>query len=151
MNIPSLSAEALRQMVRFERLVADLSTGFINVPAEEFDRVILRALRHIVEGLGVDRSTLIQYFPETGEFIITHSWVVDGLPPVPRMVANPFWPWGESRIRRGELVVFSRLDDLPPEAAVDKAGFHRIGLKSHISIPLHIDSEIVGNIVRHVY
>ncbi len=144
MNIPSVSAETLRQRVRFERLVADISAGFINVSMETFDRAIQRALRHIVEGLGVERSTLTQYFPETGEFIATHSWVVDGLPPVPRMVANPYWPWTESRIRRGERVVFSRLDDLPPEAAVDKAGFQSIGLQSHISIPLHIDGQIVG-------
>jgi signal transduction histidine kinase len=144
MNIPSVSAETLRQMVRFERLVADISSGFINVPMAEFDGAILRALRCIVEGLGVDRSTLTQYFPETGEFIATHSWVVDGLPPVPRIVSNSFWPWCASRVRRGELVVFSHPDDLPPEAAVDKAAFHRIRQKSHISIPLHIDSEIVG-------
>ncbi|MCC8999624.1 MAG: GAF domain-containing protein [Candidatus Contendobacter sp.] len=143
-NILSPSNETLRQRVRFERLVADLSASFINVPMEAFDRVILRALRCIVEGLEVDRSTLTQYFPETGEFIATHSWVVDGLPPVPKMVSNSFWPWCASRIRRGELVVFSHPDDLPPEAAVDKAAFHRIEQKSHISIPLHIDGKIVG-------
>ena len=138
MNILNVSGETLRQMVRFECLVADLSAGFINVPAGEFDRAILRALRHIVEGLGVDRSTLTQYFPERGEFIITHCWVVNGLPPTPKMVANAGWPWTLARMRRGETVVFSRLDDLPPEAAVDKIGFQSIELKSHVSIPLHI-------------
>lgn len=45
MNIPSVSAGTLRQMVRFERLVADISAGFINVPTAEFDSVILQALR----------------------------------------------------------------------------------------------------------
>ncbi len=37
MNIPSVSAETLRQIVWFERLVADISAGFINVPTAEFD------------------------------------------------------------------------------------------------------------------
>lgn len=144
MNILSGNDDTLRRMMHFERLVADLSAGFINVPTEEFDRAILRALRHIVESLGVDRSTLTQYFPETREFISTHCWVIDGLPPVPRMVVHPRWPWSEIRMRRGEMLVFSHLDDLPPEAAVDKAAFRSIGLKSHVSIPLRIDSDLVG-------
>jgi len=88
MTIPSASGETLRQRVRFERLVTELSAGFINVPTAAFDRTILRALRHIVEGLGVDRSTLTQYFPESGEFIFTHCWVVDGLPPTPKALAD---------------------------------------------------------------
>ena len=144
MNILSVNGDTLRQMMHFERLVADLSAGFINVPMEEFDRAILRALRHIVERLEVDRSTLTQYFPETREFISTHCWVMDGLPPMPRMVVHPLWPWCEIRMRRGEMVVFSHLDDLPPEAAVDKAAFRNIGLKSHVSIPLQIDGDLVG-------
>ena len=144
MTIPSASGETLRQRVRFERLVTELSAGFINVPTAAFDRTILRALRHIVEGLGVNRCTLTQYFPESGEFIFTHCWVVDGLPPTPKALANAGWPWTVARMRRGESVVFSRLDDLPPEAAVDKIGFQRIELKSHVSIPLRIDGELVG-------
>jgi signal transduction histidine kinase len=144
MSILSGNSDILHRMIHFERLVADLSAGFINVSTEAFDHAILQALRHIVESLGVDRSTLTQYFPETREFISTHCWVIDGLPPVPRMVMQPHWPWGEIRMRRGEMVVFSRLDDLPPEAAVDKAAFRSIGLKSHVSIPLRIDSDLVG-------
>jgi DNA-binding CsgD family transcriptional regulator len=57
---------------------------------------------------------------------------------------HEFWPWTASRIRCGELVVFSHPDELPPEAAADKAAFHGVRQKSHISIPLHIDGEIVG-------
>ena len=144
MTSPSANGETWRQIVRFERLVTNLSASFINVPTGEFDRVIDRALRHIVEGLGVDRSTLTQYFPERGEFVFTHCWVADGLPPTPKGMANAGWPWTVARMRRGEIVVFSRLDDLPPEAAVDKIGFQSIHLKSHVSIPLRIDSDLVG-------
>ena len=76
--------------------------------------------------------------------ISTHCWVVDGLSPTPKVVANADWPCTLARMRRGETVVFSRLDELPPEAAVDKIGFQSIGLKSHVSIPLHIDGELMG-------
>ena len=144
MNLPCASTEQLREMVRFERLVTDLSASFIDVPASEFDRTITQALRRIVEGLGVDRSTLTQYFPDSGELVFTHCWVVDGLPPTPKAVANGALPWTVARMWRGESLVFERLEDLPPEAALDKIGFQAIELKSHVSIPLFIDGDLVG-------
>ena len=46
--------------------MAELSAGFINLPAERIDSAIEAALRRIVDMLDIDRSTLIRMWPETG-------------------------------------------------------------------------------------
>ena len=43
---------------RFERLLADLSATFVNVPAEQVNGVLRVALRRTVDALDLDRSTL---------------------------------------------------------------------------------------------
>jgi hypothetical protein len=50
------NSDYLRQ---FERLLADLSRRFVNLPAAEVDGAITDALRQIVLLLDVDRSQLL--------------------------------------------------------------------------------------------
>ena len=72
----SLSADELS---RFERLLVDLSAGFINLPTSRIDEAIDDGLRRIVEALGIDRSTLNSRSPATGRIEITHSYAVPGV------------------------------------------------------------------------
>jgi signal transduction histidine kinase len=51
------------------------------------------------------------------------------------MAAEAF-PWMSRQIGRGEVVAFTRPDDLPPEAATDAATFVAHGTRSHACIPL---------------
>jgi hypothetical protein len=44
------------ELLQFERLLADLSARFINLPAAEIDGAITDALRRIIELLGMDRG-----------------------------------------------------------------------------------------------
>ena len=136
--------ETFRQEMRIERLVTDISSSFINIPQGTIDRVILNELRRLVEGLGIDCSLLTQYSEETREFKITHYWVVDNLQLTAKLLENASWPWIVTRMQQDEIVAFPHIDDLPPEAAIDKTWFQAIELKSQVSIPLKIDGQLVG-------
>ena len=141
---PSLSADELS---RFERLLLDLSAGFINLPAARIDGAIDDGLRRIVEALGIDRSTLNSKSPATGRVEITHSYAVPGVErAIPLGPGQELWPWAWSRLRANRPVVFARLDDLPPEASFDRANWERIGLKSHVTMPMIVDGELYGGL-----
>ena len=77
----SLSADELS---RFERLLVDLSAGFINLPTSRIDEAIDDGLRRIVEALGIDRSTLNWLSTATGLMEIRHSYAVPGWSAPPR-------------------------------------------------------------------
>jgi hypothetical protein len=55
--VPSPDLEAALQS---ERLLAELSARFVNLPADQVDREIETAQRRICEALDIDRSVLFQ-------------------------------------------------------------------------------------------
>ena len=65
----------LEDRLRFEMLLADLSSQFVNLPASEVDREIMEAGRRPCEFLGLDFSTLWQWSDEApGSFTLTHFY-----------------------------------------------------------------------------
>ena len=130
--------------MRFERLVSGISARFIAAPIGRMEEVIVDALRRIVETLGVDRSTLSSVDPRTGAFHSTHSWAAPGFSPVPSSVSSRTYPWAVARFRAGLPVVFSRVADLPSEAADDAASYAGIGLGAHVGVPVLVSGEFLA-------
>ncbi|MDM0069633.1 response regulator [Variovorax sp. J31P207] len=124
-------------------MLAELSARFLILPTQEVDGAITDALRQIVKMLGVDRAQLLS-FELPGEVRVSHSWAVAGVPPVsPKSIGDSF-PWLLSRVRAGAAVVIPRVDDLPPEAAVDKASFHVPGTKANLTVPMKVAGQVEG-------
>ena len=132
------------ELLQFERLVSALSAAFINMPASNIEAAIADALQRIVEALRVDRSTL-SIVVRDGDWLETyHSWAVDGVQPVPKGVLPIALPWALARARAGLPIVFSRLEDLPPEARVERAWYGRHGLRSHVGLPVIVAGELIA-------
>ena len=58
-------SQELEARLRFETLISDLSSRFINLPAGEVDREIEDALRRVCELLGLDLAVLWQWSART--------------------------------------------------------------------------------------
>jgi FixJ family two-component response regulator/C4-dicarboxylate-specific signal transduction histidine kinase len=140
---PKTPKTAGATLLAFERLLAELSAGFVNIPPAAVDGAINDALRRIAAHLGVDRSQVIRYTPDGGA-AITHSGAVRGVKPAsPRSVADDY-PWIVRAIRAGRTVAIPRVDALPPAAAVDRASFERIGVRSNLCTPLKVAGRVEG-------
>jgi two-component system, NarL family, sensor kinase len=126
----------------FEAFLAELSSTFVRVPAEQVDAQIVSALRQIVEFLDIDRSGFGEMVNDQLE--ITHSYELPGIPPSPRIILEEHFPSYARKIRMGEA--FRLPDDLPPEAAVEREFLARTGLKSNLTIPLKVTGAVVGGI-----
>jgi formate hydrogenlyase transcriptional activator len=127
-----------RERLRFEILLSELSTRFINLPAEQVDSTIEYAQRQVCECLDLDVSTLWQISADhPGSMFLTHRHLPPGFPPLPEVwdIKESF-PWALKKYLRGESVILSRLTDAPPEAALDIEQAALYGVKSTISIPL---------------
>jgi len=128
----------LEARLRFETLVAELSSKFINIPSSELDREIEDAQRRVCECLGLDLSALWQSSVETPQFLtLTHLYRPLGGPPLPEpMDGSEYFPWCQQQLAAGKLVVVSSLEDLPPEADRDKETWRHFGIKTSLTIPL---------------
>jgi two-component sensor histidine kinase len=140
-------AEAvLEERIRFETLLADLSATLVNLPTAEVDRAIQQGLRRIVELLDVDRGALSEFSESQTELHSILSYTRPGLPAVPARLTSEKLPWYFERLRRGEMVVAERLDDLPAEATRDRESALEMGIKSNLTIPLTIGGVNLGMI-----
>ncbi len=128
----------------FERLVADLSAAFVQATVGSIDQEIEPCLERIVVTLGLDRSTVYQA-GSNGIGYISHQWARPGLPRTPRYSnVREVAPWSTPRIMSGQIFQFSRLGDLPPEAAQDRETYRIGGCKSNVTVPVKVGDKVVG-------
>lgn len=130
----------LDEHLRFEALLIDLSARFVNVPADQVDREIEDAQRRICECLQLDAALLWEATKlPSPRFRLTHMYRPLGGPPPPGPSEVQLdFPWTHAQLLSGRMYVNSTLDDLPPEAACDRASFQRHDVKSNVGLPLTV-------------
>lgn len=132
----------LEERLRFETLLSELSAGLIHVAAADLDPAIERGLGQIVTFLGVDRGNLdASVDGGPGARISSGPPGLEAPPPV--MDGGQF-PWTTAQLRRGAVVRFARVDELPASAAIDRASYERAGTRSHVSFPLCASGPLLG-------
>jgi signal transduction histidine kinase len=132
----------LEERLRFETLLSELSAGLIHLPAGAIDAALARALQQVAMFLGVDRGSLDVY--PGGEPGIRVSWARPGLEEPPRVMDADQFPWAAKRLWSGDIVRFARTDELPEDAALDRASYERAGTRSQISLPLSAGGPVLG-------
>jgi len=132
----------LEERLQFETLVSELSAGLIRVPPSAIDAALERGLQKVGTFLGVDRGTLDEF--RGGVPGTSISWALPGLEEPPRVMDAGQFPWTTATLGRGEIVRFSRRDELPEEAAIDRASFERVGTRSKVSLPLRAGGPMLG-------
>jgi transcriptional regulator with GAF, ATPase, and Fis domain len=132
----------LKERLRFEVLLADLSARFVRVTAESIDQEIVNAQEKIVLALDLERSTLAQS-SGCDHYVITHSWQSPGVDPFPTLAANVL-PWMTGVMSRGEVVCFARIEDLPEEAAREKEMISKFGPRSNATFPVRVGGKVIG-------
>jgi two-component system, NarL family, sensor kinase len=139
---------ALQERLRFEELLSNLSARFVNIPPERVDSEIEDGLKQVLEFFQVDRCALLRLLLDKTSWQVTHIACSDHIPPVPVGVELPrsMFPWAyEKLVEKHEVLSISRLDDLPPEANVDRQTCIEMGIRSCYNIPV-----LIGGSFGHV-
>ncbi len=141
------SDESLRHRIEFENLITGISTKFINLPSEEIDYGINRALRTLGEFAGVDRSYVFLFSEDATTMDNTHEWCAEGIEPaIHELQQFPVaaMPWFSKRMRRLETVHVPRVADLPPEAHLEKEEWLRESIQSLVCVPMVCGGSLIG-------
>jgi C4-dicarboxylate-specific signal transduction histidine kinase len=135
---------SLGERLRFETLLSEQVATFSRTSVADVDREIQRALRRIADFLAVDWGRLTELPDDRPTARVTHWWVAEGVGPPPAAGFEEI-PWVAARLRRGELVRFSSLEELPERAAAaDRHTYRRLGIKSQVAVPLTVEGTVVG-------
>src|SRR3984893_16983215 len=130
------------ERLRFETLLSELSAGLIHLAAVDVDAAIERGLERVVTFLGVDQGQLDEY--AGSEPVVRIVWARPGFEDIPRLMDDDQFPWTAETLQRGEVVSFSRIDELPAAAAGDRANLRRVGTRSKICLPLRARGPMLG-------
>jgi len=142
----ALAQQALALSLRFERLVAETSTTFAATPLDDVEAAVQTALGRIVEELQCDRASLFEFTDDRQVERIGFSIDAAGVVPLPTTMQTDRYPWTLGTLRRGDLVRFRSPEDLPDDAATDRATFQELGTRSLVCVPLEVGHVIVGGI-----
>ena len=131
--------EELKTQLQFETLLYEISTGFINLPAEQIDNAIQDAQARVCQVLDLDLSALWQVSDNDSHFLyLTNVYRRFEGPPIPeKMKADEYFPWCLRELAAGKVIAVST-EAAPPEAARDQEVFRHYGIKSNLAFPLSI-------------
>lgn len=141
------SEEKLQHRLNSEILLSTVSNNLINLPRAEADQGVATAMQMVSRFIQVDASVIARLVD--GQLITVSRYAADAEPdslfmhPNLNLQDHPS-TWLLKRLQNQETVVISRGDDLPAEAAYDRALLQSMGLRSAIMIPMVSNNEFVG-------
>lgn len=89
----------------------------------------------------VEQCGLLEIQPDITQARLQHVVYEKGIAPVPRNVEyGALFPWTHARcVMQGEMFAQHSLEDLPPEAAIDRASAVALNLQTIVSLPVRRD------------
>ena len=123
----------------FLTLISSLSGRLAGAAGDAVDREIDAGLHELLNFFGVEQCGLLEYEPDGRRARLRHYAHVEGVTPVPTTVDyGAALPWSHERAMHGKTFVQTCIDDLPADAAVDRAAAATLDLQTIVSIPVGI-------------
>jgi len=130
--------------LKFEALLSDLSKDFISLSSDEIDQHIDDWLEQFLDLFDIDRISIFEVTSGGTHFEVTHSVSQKEFPPIPRKIPEGAFPWSSKQILNGKPIIYESLDQLPPEAKIDKALFEQHGPMANLTVPLLSAEKVQG-------
>jgi two-component sensor histidine kinase/putative methionine-R-sulfoxide reductase with GAF domain len=138
---------ALSHQLELEKLVADISAHFINVPISELESEIDRTIQRIGKFTEVDRSYVFRFSEDGLRMTNTHEWCARGIEPhIDRLQDYPVgeFEFSMSRLRKGEVFHVPDVSELPKEAEREREEFENEGIQTLVNVPIMARQKMIG-------
>jgi PAS domain S-box-containing protein len=140
------AVEELNHRAEMERLIAEISTMFINLPPEKTDEGITCALGTCGKFAGVDRG-YVMLFTGHKSMYNSHEWCADGT--APRIynfqdASIEGLDWWMDRLNAGKEIYIPSISYMPVEAAPEKKILKDQGIKSLLAVPMLYGGTLIG-------
>jgi len=127
----------------YSRLIAEISARLVKASNEELDAEIMRSLKEALQPLGIDRGGLLEVAEHSPVVKLTFAWYAEGIEHVSGEVnLAELFPWVYRQVVHGKTWGMTKVDDLPPEADIDRQSYLLMGTKSALTIPLFIGQRV---------
>lgn len=132
---------------RFENLLIDISTGFIEMQGNALNPGINDALMKVGTSIQADRSYLFQVDNAARTVSNTHEWCADAIEThIDNLQNLPFTsiPWWISKLTRHDTISIPSVANLPEEASAEKAILEQLCNQSMVAVPIVHGENLIG-------
>ena len=136
--------QELRDRIEFQNRLISVSNAFLVSEYRETDAKINEALKQVGEIYNLDRIRLWWDREDRRTMYCSHGWERDGESSSGRMVRLDRVTWSHNLLASGKPYHFGTVDELPEEAAVDRAFCIAEGVKSLFVAPIALGGSVVG-------
>jgi diguanylate cyclase (GGDEF)-like protein/PAS domain S-box-containing protein len=139
--------DSLRFRAEFEKLIARISTHFINLQGGDIDVAVCDALESVGKFVGADTAHVVMIDPGGVTASMTHEWNAPGITPrrdVVKAMPMAAFPWYMSKLVALENIYIRSLDEFPPEASPERAHHERVGNRSILAVPMIFNHTLLG-------
>ncbi|MGZ8157708.1 MAG: sigma 54-interacting transcriptional regulator [Methylobacter sp.] len=136
----------IEEHLRFQSLLAELSANFVRVPPDKVDQAIQESLGLIGENLDLDQISLGLVTPDGQDFYSKFAYSKPGTKPWEAASLMSEGPYITRILIEGQPLIMHDVDDLPAEAAMDREGFLRYGVRAELIFPFIVGGNLTGGI-----
>ena len=143
-NLSNTNTPAEVEFLGLERLITTISARMVKASPETLDAEINHSLKDLFQLLTITRGGLLEVSADSTIIRISHAWFDEGVERISEGInLAELFPYVYQRLV-GQRQIFSmnNLDELPPEAIIDRQSCLRQGVKSALCIPLVIDGHV---------
>ncbi|MFW6001660.1 MAG: HD domain-containing phosphohydrolase, partial [Halanaerobium sp.] len=140
-------ANRLIYQLKYEKIVADISSHFIKSNSANFDKDINYALKKMGKFLKVDRSYIFFFSEEKNTMIKKYRWCAEGIEAendnLQNLAADKF-TWGLNQLLEDGYISIDSISAVPDSAAEEKEFLQTQNIKSLLAAPIYKDRYLCG-------
>jgi transcriptional regulator with GAF, ATPase, and Fis domain len=152
------AAEQIHELIDFGNLLSEISATYINLPRDQYQKVIKNDLGRVGRLLGADRCIFYSVARNGKHFRFDPAFiwwpeedneeikVLDAYREKhPDFLGNFQYAFGQWT--QGNVLLYNRLDELSNDSGRFKKTLARFGVKSYLSVPISVAGATVGAMV----
>jgi len=133
--------------LKMERITADISGGFVNLPVEGIDDQIIRSLHILVDRCDMERVRLAQFDPDTGSIYLSRYLAYKSGPhlSIESDDLDCDMPEYAAVLRQNRITWWPDTpNDIPDNMPALRQYYRKKGIRSHLSIPMTVGQQHIG-------
>jgi PAS domain S-box-containing protein len=139
--------EAIKYHIKFEHLISEISSQFINLNPGQIDSQINLAVKQIAIFTQSDSGYVFRFDNKGANFSMTHLWTSGRLKTdkanLQGLDSNSM-PWWMNQLRSGQIVAVSSIRNLPQAANIEKKILQAQNNNSIIDVPMIFEKKVIG-------
>ena len=140
-----LTAETLRERLRFEEFLSQLSGAFVHTPGDEITRALETWLERVGRFLDMNRVALWQLSSNEEAIEVVARWSDPPSKVVPVHLRRVDFRWAERHMLALDPCVWPAPEELPEEAAPERQLLLAAGARELVTLPLLAGTQAFGS------